>query len=356
MIKIPLIALCSLLFILPCVAKNNQKDEKLIVYPDKAHTQILDEISKAKKTIDISVYHLKDPKLVDLLIKKKNDKVAIRIITDSVQYDHAFNKANATDAYKKLRNAGIPVRSTPAGIQKAHPKGHYHAKFILIDDTKLLLTSGNFDETTFDYCRDFGVILEAKSNPKEIESLKSLFLSDWENRPASVTKDSSLLVGPEGQRKKLIEFLLSAKKSLNVYQQYLNDPEILKTLATVLNRGVNVHVLMMPFPTGYDLDPNVHAQNFLKESGAKVKLVTGYYVHTKLIIVDEEIALMGSVNLAQSAIDENREVSIFLTGSVVKQILSTFRWDWSEALSLAAGRKYALKKKTDWNQIFRKVL
>lgn len=47
------------------------------------------------------------------------------------------------------------------------------------------------------------------------------------------------------------------------------------------------------------------------------------YVHTKLIIVDQEYAIIGSMNLSANALDNNREIGIIvkdkdLIGKLVK--------------------------------------
>ncbi|MBT5655151.1 MAG: hypothetical protein HOI80_06635, partial [Alphaproteobacteria bacterium] len=198
------------LFAWEAQASSETENVELITYPENAFSKIEKVIRQARKSIDIYAYHLKHLKVVDLLIQKKRENVSIRVIAEHDQYKHAFNKESSTEAYSKLANAGIPIHQKPKYYRKNHPTGHFHAKFILVDNETLLLTSGGFDGMTFDVCRDLGVILHQKDYSTELREAHNLFLADWVNQPYRNSSDSSrLIIGPEGQKEIFHNFLRS---------------------------------------------------------------------------------------------------------------------------------------------------
>ena len=55
------------------------------------------------------------------------------------------------------------------------------------------------------------------------------------------------------------------------------------------------------------------------------------YVHTKMILIDKKILLLGSMNLSANSLDNNREIWILLIDSkLIAQFLSQFRADWEK--------------------------
>lgn len=116
-----------------------------------------------------------------------------------------------------------------------------------------------------------------------------------------------------------------------------------------MEKGVKVELLMMPYPSGYDKDPNILHQDRLQELGADVRLILDRYGHARAIIVDDESALIGTAQLSPPSLDENREVSLIIRGDVVTQLINQFQKDQAGAISLEEGRKRALGERRDWN-------
>ena len=90
---------------------------------------------------------------------------------------------------------------------------------------------------------------------------------------------------------------------------------ILGHLAKAVKRGVNVKVILET--TGRD-DDELSAQNrqtgkLLEEEGVKVYFDSPRTTtHTKLIVIDERVVILGSHNLTQAALRYNNEISILL--------------------------------------------
>jgi phosphatidylserine/phosphatidylglycerophosphate/cardiolipin synthase-like enzyme len=91
---------------------------------------------------------------------------------------------------------------------------------------------------------------------------------------------------------------------------------ILGHLAKAVKRGVNVKVILETTGRG---DDELSAQNrqtgkLLEEKGVKVYFDSPRTTtHTKLIVIDERVVILGSHNLTQAALKYNNEISIMLT-------------------------------------------
>ena len=91
---------------------------------------------------------------------------------------------------------------------------------------------------------------------------------------------------------------------------------ILGHLAKAVKRGVNVKVILET--TGRP-DDELNAQNrqtgkLLEEKGVKVYFDSPRTTtHTKLIVIDERVVILGSHNLTQAALKYNNEISIMLS-------------------------------------------
>jgi phosphatidylserine/phosphatidylglycerophosphate/cardiolipin synthase-like enzyme len=90
---------------------------------------------------------------------------------------------------------------------------------------------------------------------------------------------------------------------------------ILGHLAKAVKRGVNVKVILETTGRG---DDELSAQNrqtgkLLEEKGVKVYFDSPRTTtHTKLIVIDERVVILGSHNLTQAALKYNNEISIML--------------------------------------------
>ena len=90
---------------------------------------------------------------------------------------------------------------------------------------------------------------------------------------------------------------------------------VLAHLARAAKRGIKIIVILEN--TGghdYKLDAeNQQTKQLLEEKGVKVHFDSPYQTtHTKLIVIDERLVLLGSHNLTQAALKYNNEISILL--------------------------------------------
>jgi phosphatidylserine/phosphatidylglycerophosphate/cardiolipin synthase-like enzyme len=86
-------------------------------------------------------------------------------------------------------------------------------------------------------------------------------------------------------------------------------------LAKAVKRGVNVNVILEATgKTGDELNAqNRRTGKLLEEKGVKVYFDSPRTTtHTKLIVIDEKMVILGSHNLTQSGLKYNNEISILI--------------------------------------------
>lgn len=78
---------------------------------------------------------------------------------------------------------------------------------------------------------------------------------------------------------------------------------------------------------------NMYAIKFLKENNVKVRyLKYNRCCHAKLIIIDEEVCVIGSHNLSLRSVNNNFEVSAILTGKEnIMPAVEVFKKVWQDA-------------------------
>lgn len=110
-------------------------DTRVLFSPNGSCQQaIVDEISKANKTIDIAMYYLTTRETAQELVKARERDVTIRIFLDQSQEHASYSKS------RYLMKRGIDVRFYVGS-------GLMHNKFAIIDDKVLITGSFNWTAT-----------------------------------------------------------------------------------------------------------------------------------------------------------------------------------------------------------------
>jgi hypothetical protein len=95
---------------------------------------IISELNKAKKSVDIAVYSINNPRIFTALEKAHNRGVKIRVITDRLE----SSKKNAKILMAKMDEMGIPIR-------KNRKHRIMHHKFAIFDNKSM--SDGSFNWT-----------------------------------------------------------------------------------------------------------------------------------------------------------------------------------------------------------------
>jgi phosphatidylserine/phosphatidylglycerophosphate/cardiolipin synthase-like enzyme len=120
---------------------------------------------------------------------------------------------------------------------------------------------------------------------RTVRAIAELFEQDRAGRPAKVAS-RQVIVGPEGARPAYEALLAEARTSIQIIDHKLSDPKILDLLTWKARRGVRVEVV------GTDR--------------------LGKRAHGKLVIVDRQTAIVGSIALSPVSLDQRRELGLIV--------------------------------------------
>lgn len=130
----------------------------LFLLPDKeekALNHLLKSIQKARKTIDIALFTLTHPKIINSLILAKNQGIKVRIFIDQRAFFGASLKAMTL-----LKEAKIPIF-----LNKKISLFHY--KLALVDQKNLILGSANWTKAAFNKNSDYICFLSLNKSQKK---------------------------------------------------------------------------------------------------------------------------------------------------------------------------------------------
>jgi phosphatidylserine/phosphatidylglycerophosphate/cardiolipin synthase-like enzyme len=118
----------------------------------------------------------------------------------------------------------------------------------------------------------------------------------------------------------VLESLISwAKQSISIQNQYIEDDGLARLLREKIHSlGTwNIHI-QLP-----ETDKNkIFQQQF---STTIVKLIKKPYIHAKMMLVDNRILYLWSINFSSNSMDNNREIGILLTDPrIIQQFLAVF--------------------------------
>lgn len=337
---------------------------------------VKEAIRKAKDHIHMEYYILSDDdiggELADILIEKAKEGLRIRIIVDGVG-----SLGLRRHYFKRLRDAGIEIHEFmpvlfPAFTSKINYRNH---RKIIVIDGEVGFTGGiNLDDRYLNngkhklYWRDTHLKLEGES----VKSLQFLFMLSWlfvtgkelnegpnyypileeiGNQPVQINAS-----GPDWELSSIMEsFLLafnSAEESIRITTPYFIPTEsIMNALSTVAKSGVKVQ-LMIP-QTSDSWIVQSASLSFVKQLlriGIEVFFYKKGFIHSKVIIVDDNFASIGTSNMDYRSFDLNYEVNTYLYDKeLVSQLHEQFEEDLMDCemamLDLWSKRNTAIKLK-----------
>lgn len=292
---------------------------RLIVEPDDGLDPVLHFISSAQRSLLLKQFHFTDKSLIDTVIGRHAAGVDVRVMLNAARTDG--DRPN-DETYRRLRTAGVDV-------QFANPTFYVtHEKSIVVDGNAALVATFNLCLKYFTRTRDYGVIID---DPLHVAQIIEVFDADWNHENWVPSAYDGLLWSNANSRLHMARFIDTATRRIDVQHAKFVDAVIVDHLAAAIGRGVKVHVLCGGAHgiSEWDLLDTFASLRTLRRFGAKVHKQKNLRVHAKLLIVDDERALVGSMNIDRRAFDQRRELGITVTDpAVVARLTSVFEQDW----------------------------
>ncbi len=294
----------------------------LIVLPDDTAKPIIDAINGAAHKVNIRMFLFTDPTLINVVIAAKKRGVHVRVMLNPARRSgEDENEASR----KTLEDAGIEVRDSSPKFALTHQKS------MVIDEATGFVESLNWETRDLNETRDYAV---ATTHQIEVTEMVKCFEADWHQKKFEPDPKSPLIWCPDNGRERIAAFIDSAKKSLWLQNERYQDTVIIERLVQAANRGVKVHIMARP-PHKLKKEKLVEAVGGLRimhDVGAKVHKLKHLKLHGKMLLADEERAVVGSINLAPGSFDSRRELAVQTDAShVIKRLITVTHEDWENS-------------------------
>jgi len=206
-----------------------------------------------------------------------------------------------------------------------------HEKSMVVDNKVAFIQSLNWATKNLTGTRDYAIVT---SDPDEVSEVVSCFEADWARERFTVDSTTRLIWCNGNGRDRIARFIDDAKRSLFVQNERYQDPVIIERLVRASQRGVKIHLMARP-PHKLKRDKlveGVSGLRILKDVGVKVHKLKHLKLHGKMLLADNERAIVGSINLAPGSFDSRRELAIEVHDPrVIKHLRKIVKHDWKHS-------------------------
>jgi len=294
----------------------------LIVLPDDTAKPLLEALAGARRSLNIRMFLFTDPTLLNAVIAAKQRGVFVRVMLNPARRS---GESENEESRKTLLDAGVEVRDSSPKFALTHQKS------MVIDNEAGYVESLNWETRDITETRDYAVVTR---HAIEVEEMVKCFDADWEQRHFKPDPQSRLIWCPDNGRERIAELIDAAKETLWLQNERYQDTVIVERLVRAINRGVRVHIMARPPHTlkKGKLIEGVGGLRIMHDVGARVHRLKHLKLHGKMLLADEKVAIVGSINLAPGSFDERRELAIeTAAGHVVKRLVETSHLDWENS-------------------------
>jgi len=247
--------------------------DRLYVAVEDRRPALVDAIRCARREITLSLFRCNDEAIVDELAAATARGVAVDVLVTS----------RSKGGHRRRQKLWDTLGRTGATLHAySDPVVKYHAKYLVVDDGPAVVASLNFTRKCFRRTLDALVVTH---DPEVVSGLRRLMAADRDRRQIPADLSPRLIVGPERARRQLTGLIEQARSSIRLIDAKLSDPD----LATLLNArrasGLTVEVFSS-------------------------KRLGGLKSHGKLLLIDDSVAVIGSLALAAISLGFRREVAI----------------------------------------------
>lgn len=326
-------------------------DNKIDIYINGKDTfkALFDAIDNAKDHIHIQFFIFDDDRisnqLRELLIRKAKGGVRVRLI-----YDY-WGSLNLTKKYlKSLKDAGIyfqpflPFRWQISRRNKINYRNH---RKLVIVDGKIGFTGGLNVADRYIYGNKLGNWRDTfvRFEGAAVHGLQLLFMVDWyfvdrkliegsEYFPKPVKFQSNLVQlvssGPDTDWEAIMQgiasSIMSATKYIYIHTPYFMPNDVIASSMEMASlSGVDVR-LMIPLRSDSRLS-DASTFSYLGhalEAGVRIFIYNEGFLHSKAIVIDDFISIVGSANIDERSFNQNFEANAFIYDSVTGEKLKQF--------------------------------
>lgn len=327
---------------------------------DKSHllatspiiARVLELVEGAQTSIEVAQFTFSNRDIEAALVAAHARGVDVRLGMNIAQQ-------NGDTVAKRLADAGLDVRFVE-GKQRSSFNGLQHAKYMLVDDSTLLMGSNNWSSTGTSINNENTVVLTSSPDDPLIAAFDCNFEAIFDSRlddSAKCSNDEVKFTPSSAAFSMIRDEIRLAEGSVDVLMHHLVFDDAVKLLAQTAERGVTVRVIVNAADrdeikgSGWDRFFAGGGQIRFKQTNPDAFQI----MHHKLVVIDDRLLINGSGNWSGSAFFNNYEFYVrHAQPQVVGPFVDNFDrlWQWSlTAESLDAGRT-AAEQEVDDTQVF----
>ncbi|RCX19163.1 cardiolipin synthase [Fontibacillus phaseoli] len=343
---------------------------RVLTNGEETFSTLLKELKKAQHHIHMEYYIYRADdigrEIQKTLIERARAGVEVRFMFDAVG-----SIGLPKPFIKELRDAGVKVGVYgEVRFLALSSRVNYrnHRKIVVIDGNTGFIGGLNVGDEylsrskTYGFWRDTHMLVKGEA----VRSMQIIFLQDWQYVTGEKIMDLEYLSpeleqgcsgaiqivpsGPDNESSALknifFAMITSAKKSVWLATPYfIPDEDILTALRVAAMSGIDVRILFpakpdkwLPFLASHSYFPS------LLEVGVKIYEYEKGFLHSKLLIVDGEVATVGTANMDMRSFHLNFEVNVLLVqNDSIAKIVKDFERDLLSTKRIK--RKAFMKKK-----------
>lgn len=342
---------------------------------------LLGEIARARHHIHIQYYILADDRtgqrLADALVERARAGVAVRVL-----YDDVGSIGTKRAFFDRLRAAGIEVCAFlhvkfPRFTSKANYRNH--RKIAVIDGRVGFLGGMNVADryvagTAWGTWRDTHFRIEGSG----VTGLQAVFLSDWSATtrqnisgpeyfpPLESFTDNIMQIvasGPFGRWRTLLQGIVCAiaraRRRVWIQTPYYLPSEVLQTaLQTAALAGIDVRLMLPERSDTRPIDLASHSYlDAMLTAGVKVFFYTPGFLHSKLMIVDDSLTVIGSANMDFRSFEYNFEICAFVYDAGFNaRMADLFDRDAASSREITPAAWFNRPRLRRWGESFMRIL
>ncbi|MBN1432665.1 MAG: phospholipase [Methanomicrobiaceae archaeon] len=327
----------------------------VFVSPDCSYDVLKDLVRNSGSSLLVNVYEFTSPSIAGLFAEASGKGVDVEVLVEG----SPVGGVPEEEEYlcRVLNSAGIPVLSmaTENGVFHA-PYRFDHAKYIVSDGSRVLITSENFGETGFPVSgtggnRGWGAVAESPDLALYFETVFDWDTSGgWVDEMTGGFGEASYIIA-EGETGRLRpeyfegatitpvispdtsnlvrEMISGAKESVDIEQAYIKnwssgENPWLEEAIDAARRGAEVRIILDSYYYNTEGENDndemaayinsVASSESLPLEARLITLDSGYLekVHNKGVIVDGELVLVSSINWNENSPSYNREAGLII--------------------------------------------
>lgn len=284
---------------------------ELLIFPG-AFTQFSNARKQPTTRLQIENYEFTEPLIKTQMKDLLSRGVQVQLILENHMYQQT------RDMYGPILAMFSGYKTFAITYDQRMRTEYVHSKVDIMDNSFLIKTANLTHSSLFEN-REYMFL---SSNPWVLQSLKTVFAKDRSGGTITLADLHPNLVVCNINCRGVIENMLNtAKESIIIDTQYINDASIIDILSKQQKKLKEMKLLVA------DITTNDMVQWLLPDYTKKYKQ---QYLHAKMILIDHNLLLLGSMNLSANSLDKNREIWILLTDpTLISQFTTQFTKDWS---------------------------